>query len=146
MERQTLAVGVADLLNFARAVDAVGSDGEVDLLQAAYQAAGDVILQHGGQIRKYLGDAILFTFTDPRQAISAAHEIVAGYRFAVGSLTLRYRVAIVTGEVLVGQIGHPSYLVEDILGITVNRVFRLLPEASRSASGVALCDETWKYI
>lgn len=145
MERQILSVGVADLVNFSRAAAALGSEGSVDLVQEAYQAAGDVILRCDGRIHKYLGDAILFSCADPRKAIQAAQAIATSYRREVDGLTVRYRVAVATGEVLVGKVGHPSYLVEDIMGTTVNQAFILLRTASQADAKIALCEETRKY-
>jgi adenylate cyclase len=145
MKKQNMAVGFADLTNFARLVDAVGSEKSIEFLQEAFKVAGDSIIKFGGQIRKYMGDTILFTFTDPRQAVYAAKEIASGYRREVNSLTLRYNVAVATGEVIVGKIGHPSYLVEDVMGEVVNRAAMLVKKAAKSESGVAFCNETKKY-
>ncbi len=145
MEKQTLSVGFADLTHYAKATEALGSEKVIALLQEAFQAAGDSVVKHGGQIRKYIGDTILFTFTDPHQAICAAKEIAAGFCREVDSLTLRYHVAVATGEVLVGEIGHPSYRVEDVMGETVNRAALLIKEAHKSESGCAFCEETKKY-
>jgi adenylate cyclase len=144
VKKQNMAVGFADLTNFAKLVDTVGSEKSIEFSQDAFKVAGDSIIKFGGQIRKYMGDTILFTFTDPRQAVCAAKEI-AGYRREVNSLTLRYNVAVATGEVFVGEIGHPSYLVEEVMGEVVNRAAMLVKKAAKSESGVAFCDETKKY-
>jgi class 3 adenylate cyclase len=145
MKKQNMVVGFADLTNFAKLVDAVGSEQAIAFLQDAFKIAGDSIIKFGGQIRKYIGDTILFTFTDARQAICAAKEISSVYRRTVNSLTLRYNVAVATGEVLVGQIGHPSYLVEDVMGEVVNRAAILVKEAAKNEAGIALDNETKKY-
>jgi class 3 adenylate cyclase len=141
MDTQILSVGFADLSHYDRAVTQLGSAAALALLDEAFRAAGDAILRRGGQLRKYIGDAILFTFADPSQAVQAAHEI-AGFRRAAGPLTLRYHVGVATGEVLVGEIGHPARRVEDVMGVTVNLAARLVKLAYRSESGVALCPET----
>jgi adenylate cyclase len=145
MKKQTLSVGFTDLTHYAKAVETLGSEQALAFLQEAFQAAGDVIVQRGGRIRKYIGDAILFTFDDPQQAVCAAKEMAAGYCREVEALTLRWHVAVATGEVLVGEIGHPSFRVEDVMGETVNRAARLMKEAHQSESGCAFCEETRKY-
>ena len=144
MQRQKMSVGFADLTHYERLMAAVSEEEAIAHLQACVQAAGDVIVKHGGQIRKYIGDALLFSFTDPRQAIGAAKEL-AQFSREVEGLTLHYDIAIATGEVLVVQLGHPSYVVEDILGETVNRAAKLLRQAAQSKDGFALCEETQKY-
>lgn len=144
MEKQNMSVGFADLTNFRLLVDTVGSEKTVEYLQEAFKVAGDKIINYGGKIHKYIGDTILFTFDDPNNAVSAAKEI-AGYIKEVGSITLRFNIGIATGEVLIVKIGHPSYLVDDILGETVNRAAILSREAGKSESGVAFCEETMKW-
>src|SRR5437764_1378880 len=88
MQKRIMSIGFADLTHYARVVEMLGSEQAVVLLQEAFLAAGDVILKYGGQIRKYIGDAILFSFDDPRQATRAAHEIAACFRRDVGPLTM----------------------------------------------------------
>jgi adenylate cyclase len=137
-----MSVGFADLAHYARMVDVLGAEAALDVVQEALEAAGDAIVSRGGRIWKYIGDAILFTFDDPRSAAQAAAAIAAGYRRDIGPLVVRYRVAVATGEVVVCEIGHVSLRAQDVMGPTVNRAARLVQEAHRSASGVALCAET----
>ncbi|MBN1461253.1 MAG: adenylate/guanylate cyclase domain-containing protein [Armatimonadetes bacterium] len=144
MKKQTMSVGFADIRNFMRLADEVGTEKAIGVLQDGLVFAGDAIVSHGGEIRKYMGDALLFTFSDSREAVSAAREI-AQYRREIGAVTISYYVAIATGEVAMAQIGHPSYVVEDIFGETVNRAAILLNEARESEEGIALCQETQKY-
>jgi adenylate cyclase len=144
MEKRSISVGFADIRNFMRLADEIGTEKAIGVLQDALVLVGDAIVNHGGQIRKYMGDAILFTVSDPREAVNVAREI-AQYRRDVGSATISYYVAIATGEVTIAQIGHPSYVVEDIFGETVNRAAILLSEARESEKGIALCQETQKY-
>jgi adenylate cyclase len=141
-EKRQMSVGFADLAHYARMVDLLGSEGALDVLQQALEDAGGAIVRHGGQIRKYIGDAILFSFEDPRSAARAAAEIAGGFRRDIGPLVVRYRVAVATGEVLLCELGHSSHRVQDIMGHTVNAAARLVKEAHRSESGVALCEET----
>jgi adenylate cyclase len=142
MERRTMTVGFADLSHFARAVEQLGDEGGLALLEEAQRAAGDAILAHGGEIRKYIGDAVLFTFADPGAATRAAHAIVDGFRHQSGDLDVRWYVAMATGEVLMCQVGHPSRRVDDIMGATVNRAGKLMKDAHRSPARLAFCDET----
>jgi adenylate cyclase len=146
MQKQSLSVGFADLANYIRLINAVGSEKAIEVLQEAYTSAGDAILQHGGQIRKYIGDAVLFTCAEPRQAARAAEAIASDFRRTVNGVEVRYRVGVATGEVWAGEIGHPSYRADDILGETVNRAAHLVREAGRNDSGVAFDDETRKRV
>lgn len=137
-----MTVGFADLTHYTRLVELVGSEPALEIVQEAFASAGDVIVRHGGRIRKYIGDAILFTFEDPVSAGRAATEIAASFRKEMPPLLVRFRVGVATGEVLECELGHRSLRSRDIMGQTVNRAALLLKDAGKSASGTALCEET----
>ena len=72
IESKTLAVGFADILNYAKIMTEIGGVKSIEILDEAFEAAGEVIYQNTGEIRKYIGDAILYTLDDPSKS-----EIVA---------------------------------------------------------------------
>lgn len=146
MKKQHLTVGIADLTHFTQIVAAIGAKNAIECLQEAFKAAGDSIIRNDGLIRKYIGDAILFSFTDPKAAMLAAEEITSGFMKQIDGLTLRFKVALATGTVMVGKIGHPSHLVEDVMGEVVNNAVLLLKEARQSENGIAICDETKRIV
>lgn len=141
MTRERLSICFADISHWLKLTRAVGDERAVEVLQELLKFAGDVILTHGGTIRKYIGDAVLFTFPTPPQAVSAAREMVQ-YRKEVEGVDLRFHVSIAAGEVLLTQIGHPSFLLEDVMGETVNRAALLLREAGKTETGIAMCEAT----
>ena len=144
MKRERKSIGFADLSNFAVLIDKIGEEKGIALLQNAYEFAGDIILENGGTIHKYLGDAILFSFPDPQQATKAAHQI-AEKHWPIEDTDLFFYVGVATGEVLIGTIGHPSYMVEDILGTAVNQASIQLDKAKNSNNHVSMCKETQKF-
>jgi adenylate cyclase len=141
MQTQRLSVGVADLNQFEALLARLGAERSIALLDEAVNALGEIIVGQGGQIRKYIGDALLFTFASSAHAVRAARQMAAYRRDADGQ-NLRFYVSVATGEVLVGAFGHPALRSEDVFGETVNRAFRLLDAARNSEDGVALDDET----
>lgn len=142
MEQQRLSVGFVESTGFMRISERLDGPALVTLVQMLYDTAGDVIVRHGGRIQKYIGDAVLFTCPDPRAAVQIAREIVAnGDREIEGITTGRY-VAVATGDVLVTEIGHASYRLQDVFGVTVNQAAILLRDAKQSPTRVALCPET----
>ena len=145
MQKETLTVGFADLANFARLIKAVGSEKALEVLQEGFKFVGDAILAHNGKIRKYIGDTTLFTFEDPKEAITTAKEIAQGFNREIDGVPIRYNVGLATGEVFVREVGHPSYLVEDVMGSVVNQAATLIREASKSKSGLALCSATLEH-
>ncbi len=135
MTRETLTVGFADMANFSLASQIVREEGILEILNGSYQIVGDIILKHGGVIRKYIGDSILFTFSDTVAAEKAGREIATAYRKNVKDLILRHYVSIATGEVWTGKIGHPSLLMDDVIGWVVNRAAMGIKEAHKTESG-----------
>jgi class 3 adenylate cyclase len=142
LKREVLAVGFAGLTNFARWAEDAGPERVAQLLHDAYSAGGDVIVRHGGRIRKYVGDAILFTFPDVERAAAAASEIASSFHVEERGLVLRFSVAIASGEVAVARVGHPTCVVEDLFGRTVNRAAVALRGAGRSDSRIVVLRES----
>lgn len=145
MERQFLAIGFADLTDYSKLVETVGLDESIDVLQAALRKAGDIVVKHGAKIRKYIGDTILFTHEDPRAAVIVAQEIASSIVRKDHRFNLRFTVAVATGEVMVGKIGHPSFMVEDVMGRAVIRAALMRKNAARSPDGYELCPKTKEY-
>lgn len=144
MKKMLLSVGFADMAGFATLPQTLGWERTVGVLNESFRAIGSIIVQHGGHIHKYIGDAMLFSFTDPHQAIRAAEKI-GQFRYQVDHGQIRYYVTIATGEVIQLELGHPSLLVNDIMGEPVLRANWLLAQAENSPQGYVLCEETKKY-
>jgi adenylate cyclase len=89
----------------------------------------EIIVKHGGEVNKFLGDGILAVFSDldtgsvpgdhPVRAVDCGFEMVrtAG-RFRTG-------VGLHTGEVIMGNVGSLDKLENTVLGATVNVASRL---------------------
>ncbi len=145
MPPRILSVGFADLHQFLSLISTVGWEETLVILQDAVSVVGDLIVQHGGHIRKYLGDAVLFSFDDPTQAVRAARAI-ALYRNVAQGQTVRFYVGVATGEVFETEFGHPSNRTPDIFGQPVIRAIELIKAAKASPDGVALCETTQKHV
>jgi adenylate cyclase len=140
----TLTIGFSDLSHFTRALSELGVDRSLELLQRMYETAGDEIASAGGTLRKYMGDAIMFTFTDPAKAVEAAHAIASGFEHREAGLVLLPHVGVATGRVVMAEIGHSSLRLVDVFGPAVNTAARLIKEAYKAKDRVALCEETRK--
>lgn len=142
MKQRTLSVGTCDLTHFDRAMHELGVEKTLAILDRAFAAAGDVIVANGGTIRKYIGDAILFTCEHPAEAARAAEAIAGSFDHREAGLELRWHCAVATGPVVEVTIGHASKRLDDIYGATVNDAFRLMRKAHASPTRFALCDRT----
>jgi class 3 adenylate cyclase len=137
MTERILSVGVGALTHFDRAMHELGVTRTLEILNAAFAAAGDAVIVGGGRIVKYIGDAIMFTVDDATAGQAIAKAIVACFDHREGGLHLQWHVAVATGPVTECTVGHASHRTADIYGATVNDAFRLMKKAYSSPDRVA---------
>ena len=114
-----------DLHNFSVVSARLGTR-TPDFIQAFYVLVGDAVVSRGGQLIKYLGDAVFACFDEGEElaAVNAGLEIRERYSdlagdFGVGDIT-EAELGIGGGMVGFGTYGHPSLRVTDISGEAVN--------------------------
>jgi class 3 adenylate cyclase len=113
-----LGVGFADLSGFTAAsllLDLQDLGGMVEAFEAH---ATEVVLDHGGRIVKFVGDAVLFVCNDPDGLATIGQELVAPVE---GSSGLQARAGLARGPVLARD--------GDYFGPTVNLAARLVDVA-----------------
>ncbi len=127
----------SDIQRFAR-LFLNEDDQKIDFVQGYYELSGDRIIEQGGRIVKYIGDAILSVFPSGREraAVRCAIDTERDFEILVKDMNLDPEVALNTGinsgEVYAGIFGHRSLRGEDIFGNTVN-------EASMMTRGKGIC-------
>ncbi|MCZ7646682.1 MAG: helix-turn-helix domain-containing protein [Planctomycetota bacterium] len=100
----------------------------------------DAALHYDGVPVKYIGDGFLSFFSGPKHADRAAKAAIH-----VKALTANpaLGVAVHSGEVYLGPVGHPEYARPDILGETVNIAFLVLHwVAGHTKSRVGITEST----
>src|SRR5436305_11213077 len=115
MERRVVTVLFADLVGFTSLSERLDAE-DVSLVQDAYfDAVRETIERHGGQLEKFVGDAVMAVFGAPRvrdddaeRAVRAGLSLVAavtrvGAGFALEPGTLRVRVGVASGETVYGE-------------------------------------------
>ena len=97
-------------------------------LQALYEALGDAICEHGGEIIKYLGDGVLCLFPAGAEAaaVACAIRLREAYSQMVAERGIRAQteleVGIGSGPVTLGVFGHSSLRQKDVVGELVHTV------------------------
>lgn len=128
-----------DLRGFTALSDALPPGELIELLDAYFEAVGEPVTKRGGEILKFIGDAILAIFPlDPELgedrvclAMDAALEAlenvarVNAARSGEGKRTIRLGIALHVGDVAYGNIGTPSRLDFTVIGAAVNKVVRI---------------------
>lgn len=130
-----------DLRGFTPLADRLPREELIALLNGYFESMGDAVERHGGEILKFIGDAMLAIFPlTPEdesgsaaaiKALSAATDALTtmsgqnAERAAWGQPTLRCGVALHIGEVMYGNIGSTERLDFTVIGPAVNLVSRI---------------------
>lgn len=86
----------------------------------------EAVLQYDGIPVKYMGDTFLGFFSGPNHQQRAVQAAFQAKSIVSDSLT----IALHSGEIYLGTIGHPDYSRPDIMGDTVNLAFMTMEWAA----------------
>lgn len=129
----------ADLRGFTALTEQVPRDDLVPMLDDYLECMARPIVQHGGQVLKFLGDGLLATFdlsdragdSICRDTLDAASETLRltdqlnAARAADGKPTMAVDVALHLGDVLYGNVGAYDRLDFTVIGPAVNEASRI---------------------
>jgi adenylate cyclase len=137
-DNRELVVLFSDIRGFTTISEGMRPDDLVSSLNRYFSTQVDIIMEHGGIIDKYIGDAIMAFFgapvsheDDAYQAVSAGIEMAkAVERFneeqrKIGKPEFRIGVGLAYGEVTVGNIGTDRKMDYTVIGDIVNLASRM---------------------
>ena len=137
--RRLVTVLFADLEGSTSLGETLDPENLRDLLGTFFQSMSEVIIQWGGTVSKYIGDAIVAVFGHPSASeddpVRALHAGLAMQERLVElalDKPLRMRIAVNTGEIVVSD-DPDSLLVGDVFN-TASRLEALAPAGSVIAS------------
>jgi len=140
------ALWFCDLRDFTSLSDELPGDAVIGLLNDYFACMAGPVQARGGEVLKFIGDAMLaiFPMADDLDrdracltALEAAREALAGFdklnerRCELGRPALGVKIALHAGTVVFGNIGAPSRLDFTTIGPAVNMVTRLEGLAGR---------------
>jgi adenylate cyclase len=148
------AIWFADLRGFTLLSERSPIPEVLDHLNAWFGTVGGVVEAHGGEVLKFIGDAVLAIFPTfehdrmaaCRKALAAAQEFCRrteaenALRRSSGMLPLSHSLALHVGAVAYGNVGAPHRLDFTVVGPAVNRASRLLDLAKRLDRQVLVSD------
>jgi class 3 adenylate cyclase len=127
-----VTVLMADLSGFTPFAERTAPDAVVAMLNAYYGAVVPVVLDEGGTVVQFVGDAVMALFNapvrQPDHALRAARAGLRLHRAVEGAARPgwpRFRVGINTGPALVGNIGAAQMRNFTAIGDTTNTAARL---------------------
>jgi len=115
-----------DIHNFSITVSAWAGD-PYGFLQEVYEKLGDIIVEHKGEIVKYMGDALLCVFPadSENKVVKCSLKLRKAFSVIVSRRGLppdtELEIGIGSGEVATGVFGHKSLRQKDVFGEQVNR-------------------------
>jgi adenylate cyclase len=137
-ERRELTILFTDIRGFTSLSENLDPEALVKVLHDFLNPMSNIIIQHGGTIDKYIGDAIMALFGAPldlpdhaRLACRTALDMVATLRelgrqwAAEGRPQIRVGVGINSGEAAVGNMGSDRLFNYTAIGDNVNLASRL---------------------
>ncbi len=155
-QRRRVTVLFADLVGFTFLADDLDPEDTRTVVDTYFARWRRIIEEHGGEVEKFIGDAVMAVFglrrsyeDDPERAVRAAlamlddladlnTELAATY-----ALTLRMRVGIDTGDVVVSTLGRGDGAFVAV-GSTVNRAARI--QAAAPVDGILVSDGTQRHV
>jgi adenylate cyclase len=138
------AIWLSDMRGFTKLADRLPPQALVDLLNRYFDCQVPPILEHGGEVLKFMGDGLLAIFPignsdDAEKVCAAALAAAQQARANVAALQatsdsdtgVRFGLALHVGDVLYGNIGSGNRLDFTCIGPAVNLAARLENLAGR---------------
>lgn len=127
------AIMFCDLRASSRLVEELGQAHYIETLNLFFETVTDIIHAHGGEVLKFIGDAVLAVFPAEGDADLARHEaLTSACKIVAGLATLRddghqcdCSIGISYGRVTYGNIGSRERLDFTVIGHAANVAARL---------------------
>ena len=139
-EETTAIVWYSDLRNSTSLAETMKPDKYFSLLNSYFMSTAQPVVEHGGEILDFIGDAVLGIFPfegegQKKQAAEAACDAIRSAleyaktcneeRIEAGMEKFNFGIGINEGSVRFGNIGIPTRLAFSVIGPTVNEVARI---------------------
>jgi class 3 adenylate cyclase len=156
-EKRDVTILMSDLRGYTRLAEAGDPTVVVQLLNGYLGRMTDIIIEHGGTIDEFLGDAILAIFGAPLPhadhveraaacaiAMQGAMEELNRHHAARGLPRLEMGIGLNTGEAVVGNIGSEKRAKYGVVGNAINLAARV--QACTVGGQVLLSSATYQRI
>jgi adenylate cyclase len=140
-QRMFAVIWYSDLRQSTALADRLQGEEFFELLNDYFDCAAGAVLESGGEVLRFVGDAVLavFEIVEPEESIKgacnrayhAARTALASktqidrVRAARGEPTIEFGIGLHYGEVMYGNIGVPTRLEFSVIGSAANEVSRI---------------------
>lgn len=129
LERRHAVVWFSDVRGFTELSTRASPEEVVEVLNGVFEALGREISRGGGEILKFIGDAVLaiFPYADEAGAADAVARALEAARAGLAHLPegVRVGIGLHRGELAYGNIGASDRLDFTVIGTTVNTASRI---------------------
>jgi adenylate cyclase len=157
-ERKELTMFFSDLEKFSSFSEKLEPPQLIELLNVYLTDMGRVLMEEGGYIDKYIGDAIVAFWNAPlaqpdhaARAIRAAlrcrqvlMEKQAAYSTMAAGMPVRMRIGLNTGDVVIGNMGSQERFNYTMLGDAANLASRLEGANKTFGTYILAAESTWE--
>jgi adenylate cyclase len=156
-ESRTVTILFTDIRSFTTISEKMDAQELVGLLNEYFTEMVAIVMDEGGVVDKYIGDAIMVVFgapiarpDDPLHAVRAAvrmRRALVGLNkrlVARGKAELKTGIGIHTGEVVSGNIGHERRMEYTVIGDAVNLASRLESSTKELGVNVLISEDTYQ--
>ena len=134
VEEIRAAIWLSDMRGFTALADSMPPRELIDLLNRYFDCQVPAIIEHGGEVLKFIGDGLLAIFPVPGNEVEVCSRTLAAARRARANIAalpesttlgLRFGLALHLGEVSYGNVGGGNRLDFTSIGPAVNLAARI---------------------
>ena len=158
-KRADITVLFADIRNFTSISENMDASSVTTILNEYFGALVPIIEESGGVLNKFMGDAMLVIFGEPKKdenhaliAIKCATKMLSKVRHLQdkwmdeGKPKIEMGVGISSGEAFIGNIGSNDRLEYTVIGDTVNTASRIENYNKVYKTNFLISEETYKRV
>ncbi len=139
------AIMFCDLRHSTRLEEELTKEAYIDLLNHFFETNSTIVQEHGGEVLKFIGDAVLAVFPAGKDAAAACARALASAREIVPALRTRENcegaVGIAFGRVTYGNVGSQERLDFTVIGQAANIAARLCDQGKNTGHAIVVTDE-----
>ncbi|MGL1936551.1 MAG: response regulator [Fibrobacterales bacterium] len=146
---KNLTVFFSDIVNFSGTVESMNHEELTHWLNRYLNAMAELTIEFGGTLDKFIGDAVMVFFGDPRTK-GETEDALLCLRMAKrmievsGEMGIDIRIGINSGSCTIGNFGSENRMDYSILGNEVNVAARL--ESNSEPGRILISESTWEMV
>jgi class 3 adenylate cyclase len=149
-ERRVMTMLFSDIRGFTTFSERRSPEEVVSMLNRCLSLQADLVRKFGGDVDKYVGDAVFAHFAGPDMVLNAIrcgveiHRALDAMNASSAEEPLTVGIGIVTGEAILGSIGSADRLDYTAIGSNVNLSARLCERAK--AKEILMSESAWREV